>query len=348
MKWNEASRLPTWIIKLIRYEFWPWQVFYYPLYPYLIFLSLKYRKAFAFSAINPRISADSGLFTASKSQIMGDVPNSFKPKEGLLLGDFTYEKAIELKESLGIKYPLICKPNFGERGENVELVSSDIDLKNYLMHWNGPLVIQEFIDWKEEFGVTFFKHPITNEVTITSIGQKEFLKVIGNGRECVKELLLKSLRGRIFLKTIDKNYANKLTIIPKEKEIYIVEPIGNHCRGTKFINRNDLLHSKDLLNKIKKIVLPLEGFHFGRIDLKTKSLEDLVYSQNPFKVFEINAVHAEPAHIYDPNYSIFKAYKDLYAQWNQIYAYGKICANQGVPCLKLKNFITLVIQRHQK
>lgn len=344
---KKPSRLPIWLVKILYFEYWPWQLFYIPLYPYLLFLSLKYRNAFAFSAINSSVSPDSGLLNASKSQILSRVSSEYKPKELLIGNPSSLTNVIGLLNSSNIDFPLICKPNSGERGNRVEVIHNESQLNAYLEHSKMPVIVQEYIEWEEEYGITFFKHPVTNEIEITSIGQKEFLHVIGNGKDDVYSLLNQSFRGRIYKDQIDQKYFEKSKFIPQKGSFFIVEPIGNHCRGTKFINRNDLIGSGNIHEKVKKVVEPLDEFHFGRIDLKTASESDLVSSDNPFKVFEINAVHAEPAHIYDPNTSLISAYRDLYKQWDKIFHYGSLCAKRGVPCLSLKRFITLVYQRQQ-
>ena len=336
--------LPNFFRRVINFEFWPWQLFYFPLYPYLLYLSVKYKNAFAFSAINSSISKDSGLFNASKNLILKDIENEYKPKELLL--DRTQDDSILSKlESIGIKFPMICKPNFGERGINVEKIVDNVSLDKYLNDVPGPIVIQEFIDLAEEYAIVFFKHPMTGVIDITSIGQKEFLKVKGDGISSVKELLNKDSRGNLYTKTIIEKYPNKINFVVPEGDIFLVEPIGNHCRGTKFVDRNDLLGNVDLLSKICNVLLPLKGFHFGRIDLKTESEETLIQEDGEIIVFEINGVHAEPSHIYDPGTSIFKAYKDLYQQWDKIYSYGNMCAKQGIPCLSLGKFISLIYHK---
>jgi len=338
--------LPNFLRRIFKFEFWPWQIFYFPLYPYLLYLSLKYKNAFAFSAINSSISEDSGLFNASKHGILEKVGAEYKPIEVLL--DRSSKKGSEIKKvfNTGINFPLICKPNFGERGKNVEKIQNVSDFNSYLTEIDGPIVVQEFIDLKEEFAIVFFKHPETGEVEITSIGQKEFLKVIGDGTRTVKQLLKNNDRGVLYLKVIEKKYPDLMGILVPQGEVLVVSLLENHCRGTKFIDRNDLLDNDSLLKKINKVVEPLEDFHFGRIDLKTENESSLLHEYGKITVFEINGVHAEPSHIYDSDTSIKKAYKDLYNQWDKIYAYGSVCAKNGTPCLTLKKFISLVYLRY--
>ena len=337
--------LTNFIRKIIYFEYWPWQIFYIPLYPYLVYLIIKHKTAFAFSAINSGISADSGLFTANKYDILKKVPIGYKPNECLITIADSEEQVIEKVKENGLEFPLICKPIFGERGDDVEKLESPLSLRKYYQELQESFVVQEFIDLKEEFGIVFFKHPDTHEVEITSIVQKELLSVVGDGNRKVSDLLKESSRGHLYLSKIIKKYPELADKIIEKDQLQIVEPIGNHCRGTKFIDRNDLLDSTVVLKKVKEVVLPLDNIHFGRLDLKVESEAKLLQEEGKITVFEINGVHAEPSHIYDSKTSIIKAYRDLYAQWDKIFVYGKICANKGVPCLKLRKFVSLVFQR---
>ena len=55
----------------------------------------------------------------------------------------------------------------------------------------------------------------------------------------------------------------------------------------------------------------MEGFYFGRFDMKVKSIEDLYEGKN-IRIMEVNGTTSEPAHIYDPNYKLMNAYADIF------------------------------------
>jgi phosphomannomutase len=54
----------------------------------------------------------------------------------------------------------------------------------------------------------------------------------------------------------------------------LLEPIGNHCRGTKFVNANHLINNQ-LDEVFSKISEGFEGFYYGRFDMKVESIDDL-------------------------------------------------------------------------
>ena len=102
-----------------------------------------------------------------------------------------------------------------------------------------------------------------------------------------------------------------------EGESIELEPIGNHCRGTMFLNGNHLI-DEQLTKVITKIAMQLEEIYFGRFDLKCRSIEDLKQGKH-ISILEINGVGAEPAHIYDPDYPLLKVYSTLLNQWKIMY-----------------------------
>lgn len=53
-------------------------------------------------------------------------------------------------------------------------------------------------------------------------------------------------------------------------------------------------------------------------------------STGEFKAVEFNGIGAEPAHIYDPEYPVWKKYRDIYRHWRVIFEIYKIQAANGV------------------
>ncbi|MEQ9006519.1 MAG: hypothetical protein RLP12_01450, partial [Ekhidna sp.] len=66
----------------------------------------------------------------------------------------------------------------------------------------------------------------------------------------------------------------------------MIEPIGNHCRGTKFLNDNHEINT-ELNQAFNQLAGQIPDLHFGRFDLKCKSYDDLKELKN-FKILELN------------------------------------------------------------
>ena len=80
---------------------------------------------------------------------------------------------------------------------------------------------------------------------------------------------------------------------------------------------NNYLINEKLNEVFDKICIPINGFYYGRFDLKVKGIEDLYRGEN-IRIMELNGASSEPGHIYDPSLTLFKAYKDLLSHWKRL------------------------------
>lgn len=264
-----------------------------------------------FTAINPGIHM-SGLYGTSKEEINRLLPKEILPRSVYLCDSEKDTKSIDnALIELGNAFPIILKPDVGERGLNVCKVESKTELHRIVKSVNGDVILQEYIDYPMELSVLCYIHPTTGERDITSVCIKEFLSVTGDGNSTIDQLVDHHPRAILQRKRLATMH--DFEYIPKAGENYLLEPIGNHSRGTKFLNGNHLI-DQNLKDVFIEILDKMEGIQFGRFDLKAKSIEDLKAGKN-FSIIEFNGVNSEPIHIYDPKYSVFRAYHDLWKQW---------------------------------
>ena len=87
-------------------------------------------------------------------------------------------------------YPLIAKPDIGERGFLVEKLTSEKDLLAYLAQTKVNFLIQEFINLPLEISVLYYRMPSASKGHITSFCIKETLKVQGDGASTIEQLML--------------------------------------------------------------------------------------------------------------------------------------------------------------
>ncbi|PWJ42971.1 ATP-grasp domain-containing protein [Sediminitomix flava] len=323
----------SFIIKIKAWEYWPWQVVYAPIFIYGTWLAIKARSAFFFSATNPGIQ-NGGLLGESKSAILKLIPQDFIPKTLLFPSEIQLHTITESLEKENLFYPLIAKPDVGERGRWVEKIENEKELSDYLQQIQIPFLIQEYIDYPLEVGIFYYRFPSATKGSVSSIVVKELLSVQGDGKSTLQELILDSPRAFLQWETLKYKYAEELNLVLERGEQKVLESIGNHCRGTKFINGNDFI-TTELENSIDHIAQQIDGFYYGRFDLRCTSWEDLYAGKN-IKIMELNGAKAEPAHIYHPNFPINKAYKTLFKHWNIL---GKISAENhknGVEYMSFK------------
>lgn len=314
------KQLKFWIIKHTRFEFWPYWFAYIPVYFYFIYLSIKAKSLTFFTAANPGIYLG-GFVGESKKSILQKIDNSYLPNTIYCKNEHNLQKIISLIESHKMVFPLIAKPDVGERGSNVEKVNNIAELENYIHQINEDFIVQSFIDYEIELGIMYYHFPDGNQSGITSIVLKEYLNIIGDGVQTIELLIKNHLRAQGRLDYLLHKFENQLNEVLPNNEVLLLEPIGNHIRGTKFINANHLINEK-LVKVFDKIAKPIDGFYIGRFDLKVKSLADLYEGKN-IKIMELNGVTSEPAHIYDPSVFIINAYKALFLHYKLIYIIAK-------------------------
>ncbi len=302
--------------KFYQWEYWSFWYFYMPIYAYYLWLSLKARTMFFFTASNPLMELG-GLMNYSKANVLKQIDNQYLPKIVYLESQADRAQVLTGLAAANISFPLVAKPDIGERGKSVRKIDDENALQNYLDETEGIVLLQEFILLPLEFGVLYYRFPNETSGHISSVVQKGFLTVTGDGKSTVRELLQQHSRGQLYLENITNLYPELVKKCPKNQEEVLIEPIGNHSRGTVFLNANHLINA-DLVRVFDTISQPIEGFSFGRYDFKVSSLEDLYAGKN-IKIMELNGANSEPAHIYDPKNQLWRAYRDLIRHWNIIY-----------------------------
>ncbi len=253
---------------------------------------------------------------------------------------------MELALSNSISFPFILKPDAGERGWQVEKVGNEAELKDYLSRASYPLLLQEFIDLPAELGVLYFRYPGEEKGIINSVVMKKLLSVRGDGRSTLLRLIKRSYRARRQLKELQKKYFSQINdVIEDGKEMELV-PVGNHCRGTMFLNGNYLINEK-LVDVFDRLAKQQPEFYFGRFDIRVRSIGDLYEGRN-IKILELNGANAEPNHIYDPDMPILHAYRDLFRHWKMLFRISVMNHKRGYPYVRLAEAIKITRDHFKK
>ncbi|WP_421892282.1 hypothetical protein [Marinoscillum sp.] len=320
-----VSRVKSLWYKITHWEFWPFAVLYFPINFYYPWLAFKCRSLFFFTAANPSIDFG-GMLGESKSAIFELIPRKYLPDYQLIApGDDVTAK--DFAKQIG--YPLIAKPDIGERGRLVEKIINEQALEKYLVKCPVPFLMQKFIPHPLELGVFFVKNPHEREGRITSIVEKDFLSVIGNGQDTIRQLLHNDPRARLQINFSHQRFQDILEEIPGKSEKITVEGIGNHCRGTTFLNANSRI-SEQLNRTFNTIAGDIQDFHFGRFDLRCTSWSDLEQGKN-IMILELNGAGAEPGHIYQPGFSLWQGYQSIFWHLSTLAKISKANHEQGVP-----------------
>lgn len=325
---KKIARSNFWI-RLTHWEFWPFEVVYIPIFFYWLWLSLRARSFFFFTASNPGIEYG-GMLGESKYKILKNLPVNLIPKTVYVPHDTNFQEMEQVLKENSFSYPIILKPDIGERGWQVEKILNPDELRYYLQLNRVDILIQEYVDLPLEFGIFYYRFPGKKKGRITSIVEKKMLEVVGDGSSNIRELMNAIPRAKLQVQVFENTHPDTLNIIPKNGKHIELMPIGNHSRGTTFLNANDLISDK-LNHVFDKISKKVEGFYFGRFDIRCASTEEL--NQGNLKIMELNGAGSEPGHIYHPGATLIDAYKSLFAHWKALFLISRANYKRGVPYL---------------
>ncbi len=302
--------------RLTQWEHWPTLVYYLPLAPFFLLRSIKAKHPFFYLATNPSILF-SGNGTESKYKTLLLIPKKYRPKGALVLKTDDYQTAIKKFENEQLEFPIIAKPDIGFRGYLVKKINSAEALKNYLDNVTEDIIIQEFISHKNELGIFYHRIPGDDNGKISSITIKKFIEVVGDGISTLSELIKKDDRAFLYLDVFENIHKEKINKVYPKGEKIILSEIGNHSKGTQFLNGNHLINN-DLENFINQLCKQIDGWYYGRLDIKYKNIENLIQGKD-FKILEVNGIISEPTHIYDASYenaSFTNAVKTINSHWD--------------------------------
>ena len=309
--------------RLTRWEFWPPWVFYPPVAVYVLWLGVRYRSLLLFTAANPGIPAG-GVVGESKWDILRSFagPASVLPAMAFLPGDTTAAQRRAQVDSFmaerGLGWPLVVKPDVGERGAGVTIVRSRDQLHRVLQHAGGALLVQEYLPGRE-YGIFYHRKPDDPAGRIFSITDKRLPTVTGDGVSTLEALILRGERTVCIARMLLERHATRLWDVPADGEVVALVDLGTHCRGAAFFD-GTALRTVTLEATIDRISRNFTGFYFGRYDVRADSDEAL--RQGHFKVIELNGVASEATSIYDPKYRLVDAYRILRQQWRTAFEIG--------------------------
>lgn len=327
MNYRTRKLLSSRLRRALRWEFWPLWAFYPPIIAWICLLGIRHRNLLLFTAANPGMDAG-GLIDLDKFANLDAIQNEYPDyvARTLKVTSLDVKKIMgENKHVLG--YPVILKPNSGQRGIAVEIVRNHEQLENYFSrHSNQTSLLQEYVDGLE-FGVFYMREPDQTHGRIFSINQKLFPEVVGNGVDTLEKLILNDPRQHYMAEYLLRLHAERLQEIPAENQPIKLVEIGSHCRGSVFIEASAQI-TQELQERIDAISKAIPGFYFGRYDLRVPSIEDLRQGKN-LKILEANGVSSESANIYDPSYGLIDAYGVMFKQWQSAFRIGAKNRAQG-------------------
>ncbi len=309
------NRIPF-FIKLLNWEYWSSSIVYAPMYVYWLYLCIRAKNLFFFSASNPTIE-NGGLLMERKSDIYNIMPSQYYPKTLLVKEGLTKIEITTLITNNNFNFPVIIKPDIGGKGRGVRKIDCVEDAVAYIIFAQFPMLVQALVSFKNEVGIFYYRLPWQGQGKISGIVEKEFLTIVGNGESTIEDLIMQNERYILQIDALKKMNDIELTDVLKLGEEKILVPFGNHARGAKFIDASNQITTA-LEISIDKICKQIPQFYYGRLDIMFNNWQDLTTGKN-LSIIELNGAGSEPTHIYDPAHSIFFAWKQIIWHWKLLY-----------------------------
>ncbi|MEL7535552.1 MAG: alpha/beta fold hydrolase [Pseudomonadota bacterium] len=316
--------------RLRHWEFWPSQIIYAPVILALLAYAIRYRSLTVFTAANPAIPLG-GFVGESKAAILAALPQDVVPPWRLLEPASIERRVAAIEDfmaSAGVDYPVVLKPDSGERGSHVRIIYDNASAAEYFERRPQPTIVQDYVPG-EEYGVFYYRLPGVATGRLFAVTIKEPISLIGDGRSTLEQLILTDPRAVAMADVHCRAHRDRLPeVLPAGQKFRLVQ-LGTHARGCVFRDGRELI-SEELTAAIDRISHSYDGFYFGRYDIRVPSRDALLRGEQ-LSVIELNGVTSEATNIYDPQHSVLTAWSILVRQWGLAFDIGARNRDAGVP-----------------
>lgn len=309
--------LGTWR-RWTRFEFWPIWLLYAPVVPWIAWLALRHRGLALVTAVNP-VMPGGGLLGESKREILAALtaaaPELVARTRFVPSGAPAAERAAIVRafqREAGLGFPIVLKPDVGERGSGVAIVREDAGIDVFVAAHPEDLLVQPYVPGRE-FGLFYLRRPSETHGRLFSVTDKRMIAVTGDGRSTLETLILGDARAVCLAPMHLATHAASLARVPAAGERVPLVEVGTHSRGALFLDGAELA-TPALAAAIDRVSRAYPGFFFGRYDVRTDSLEAFQQGRG-FQIVELNGLTAEATHFYDPRHGLGYAYRVLFEQW---------------------------------
>jgi membrane protein DedA with SNARE-associated domain len=334
-RWRRALSAPPAGPPLVSvFEFWPPWLFYLPVGACYAWLSLRHRSLTLPSAANPRIFSG-GLIFESKTAILDLVGEAGRPWIAPYVGvdipaeGLAAEAAEARMRAAGLDYPVVAKPDQGQRGAGVRVVRDRAALADYLAVFPREcrVVLQALVPFRREASILYYRYPDAARGEIYSVTDKEFPVLRGDGAQRIEALLRADPRASLLFDQYARRLAGRLDEVPPAGAEVPLVFAGNHAQGAIFHDGRHLVTGA-LRARIEAIAAAMPEFHFGRFDIRYRDAESFGRGED-FQIVEINGAGAEATHIWDARTRLRDAYGTLFGQWRILFEIGAAMRRRG-------------------
>ena len=314
------------------FEFLPGWLTYGPVVVQWIALGLWHGDLSLPTAANPAVTTG-GLCGESKTAILdlvaGEAREWLAPYTVMVTGMDDLARARVALGAAGLSLPVVVKPDVGCNGSGVRLVEDEAALDAALRAFprGVALVLQKLIPYEGEAGIFYIRRPGNATGHLSSLTLKHAPMVTGDGASTLRALIEADPRHGKLQHLYLSRLAGRLDDIPARGERVRLVFAGNHCRGSIFRNGASEL-TPALAARVDAIARAMPDFHFGRIDVRYRSLAALRDGAD-FSIIEINGVGSEATHIWDPDTSLREVYAAQFRHYGEAFSIAAEMRRRG-------------------
>jgi hypothetical protein len=327
----------------------PWLWIYAPVVVKWVILALRYRSLTLPTAANPWI-VSGGFRGESKAsylkQVGGENQCWIAPWTTIRIARGpparNWLDAVERTVSAArLTYPFIVKPDIGASGYGVRLVRSPSELDAYIAGSppDQDLILQQYVPWDGEAGLFYVRDPDAERGRIFSFGLRYYPHVIGNGRSNLRQLIKADPRAARRVRLHFKSMARELDWIPEKDSTVRLATVASLRVGALYRDGSSYI-TPALVARLDEIARSMPDFHYGRFDIKFRSIDDLMQGEG-FLIVEINGAGAEAIHIWDPALSLKEAYRVLFEQHDILFSIAAQNRVRGFQPMNLRDLAAL-------
>lgn len=329
----------------------PERVFYIPCALMWLALALRHGSLTLPSAANPSLDAG-GLWGESKSQgldLFGATGQRFLPGFATVdcgPAEDRTSSAVRAMQAADLGFPVVAKPDRGYQGWGVQLLASPEELADYMAGQpeGARVLLQALIDMPGEAGIFYIRQPDEDRGRIVSMAFVHPPHVIGDGSRSVAELVaadpILAANAAIYRERNPEGWQS----IPGPDAFHMLTNARSARLGAVYRDALDQV-TPELEQVIDRISREIPDFHFGRFDIRFRSIEELREGR-AFCIVELNGAGAEMLHIWAGEGTARRAWAMLWRQYRALFAIGAQMRRKGHRPVGLRGMIRL--QRQQE
>jgi hypothetical protein len=258
-------------------------------------------------------------------------------------------RALHSMAAAGIEFPVVAKPDIGSHGVGVRRINGPAALRDWLGGFprGAKLIVQRLVPYAMEAVVQYARLPGEPHGRVLSLTFRYFPQVIGDGASTLRELILADPRvqRKAYLHFGDDHFgvgAGELARVPGLGEVVQIALIGNQQARALYCDAGGAV-TPALEQRFDAIARSMREFHYGRFDIRFRSIEALLRGED-FSIVEINGIGGAAIDAWDPELHVREAYRRLIAQQRLLFRIGEHNRARGFVPMRLAELLRHLIR----